>query len=217
MTGRIHPGSDRQHHYVYYACNRGLRVRPRTCSGRHVPAGPLDDAAWQMVEALARDPKQIEKLLAATEQDMLPKWVRELRRTQTLLKDQAFEHELVMRAYRKGVTTLEQFAQEKREIEAEQAELQARAEHLEALIEGEQLRQQAADRVTAEIDAVAERLHIMTITEKRDLLRRLAFRVTVAPDGSRARIEFAGAPFLASEGLLPVLSHSDEQSQPGRG
>jgi hypothetical protein len=57
------------------------------------------------------------------------------------------------------------------------------------------------DRVTREIEAIADRLDSMTMPERRGLLRRLAFRVTVSPDGSRARVEFAGAPFLASEGL----------------
>jgi len=215
MTGRQQPG--RNGTYRYYCCNNRLRRRPHACLGKHVPVKPLEDAAWQMVEALARNSGQIEKLLAATERDMLPRWQREFKRTEKLLKDQEFEHERVMVAYRRGVTTLEQFAEEKQQIEAEQVELRARAEHLEALIEDEQLRQQTVDRVTLEIEATAERLDSMTIPERRDLLRRLAFRVTVSPDGSRARVEFAGAPFLASEGLLPALSHSDEQSQPGLG
>jgi len=210
MTGRRPTGSDR--HYIYYTCNARVRGRPHACEGRYVRAEPLEDAAWQMVEALARNPGQIEKLLAATEQDMLPRWQQELKRTEKLLKDQEFEHERVMVAYRRGVTTLEQFAEEKQQIEAEQVELRARAQHLEALIQGEQLRQQTVDRVTLEIEAIAERLDSMTMPERRGLLRRLAFRVTVSPDGSRARVEFAGAPFLASEGLSPVLSHSDEHS-----
>jgi DNA invertase Pin-like site-specific DNA recombinase len=104
-----------------------------------------------------------------------------------------------------------------REIEAEQAELAAHKEQLTRLIEGEQLRQQAADRVAREMAVVADRLDSMSTSERRDLLRRLAFRVTVSPDGSRARVEFAGAPFLASKGLLPALSHSDAQSQLGLG
>ena len=210
MTGRRPNRPDR--HYIYYTCNARVRGRPHACEGHYVRAEPLEDAAWQMVEALARNPGQIEKLLAATEQDMLPRWQQELKRTEKLLKDQEFEHERVMVAYRRGVTTLEQFAEEKQQIEAEQVELRARAQHLEALIEGEQLRQQTVDRVTLEIEAIAERLDSMTMPERRGLLRRLAFRVTVSPDGSRARVEFAGAPFLDSEGLSPVLSHSDEHS-----
>ena len=138
MTGRM--PSRRGGHYVYYTCNSRVRGRPHACEGRYVRAEPIEDAAWQMVEALARNPGQIEKLLAATERDMLPRWQREFTRTNKLLKDQEFEHERVMVAYRRGVTTLEQFAEEKQQIEAEQAELRARAQHLEALIEGEQLR-----------------------------------------------------------------------------
>ena len=211
MTGRQQPGrGDRL--YTYYCCNARLRRLPHECQAKHVPARALEEAAWHMVETLARDPQQIEKLLAATEQDMLPKWQRELKRTEKVLKDQDFESDRVRLAYRKGVSTLEEFEREKREIEAEQSELRTRRDHLKALIEGEQLRQQAADRVTREIEAVAERLDSMTTAERRDLLRRLAFRVTVSPDGSRAQVEFAGAPFLASEGLLPALSHSNDRS-----
>jgi hypothetical protein len=62
------------------------------------------------------------------------------------------------------------------------------------------------------MQAVEERLDSMMIAEKRELLKRLAFKITVSPDGSRTRVEFAGATFLASEGLLPVLSHSKQQS-----
>jgi hypothetical protein len=59
--------------------------------------------------------------------------------------------------------------------------------------------------VSAEIGAVAERLDGMNVPERRDLLRRLHFQVTVRPDGTKARIAFAGQPFLASQGILPAL------------
>ena len=78
---------------------------------------------------------------------------------------------------------------------------------LEQLISGEEIRQEAADRIATEMQAVAGRLDAMSTAERRDLLRRLQFRVTVTPDGSKARVEFAGVPFLASEGLLPASSH----------
>ena len=72
-----------------------------------------------------------------TERDQLPKWEKELKRTERLLKDQAFEHQRVMAAYRKGVTSLEEFEAEKKVIEGDQAQLRASREQLEALIQGE--------------------------------------------------------------------------------
>lgn len=113
------------------------------------------------------------------------------------------------KAYRKRVTSLEKYRQELGAIAQERAGLTREKEQLERLIEGEEIRAQTVDRVRTEMAAVGQRLDSMTVAGRRDLLRRLAFRIRVAPDGSRARVEFAGAPFLASEGLLPVSTFID--------
>jgi DNA invertase Pin-like site-specific DNA recombinase len=206
MTGRMVGSGERRQ--VYYRCNRAIRTRTaldHLCQGKHVLGRPLDEAAWGMVEALARDPAQIEQMLAATERDQLPAWRRELRRTEKALTHSDFELTLARIAYRKGVNSLEQYAADKAELEKERGDLTARRDELAALIEGEEIRQQAVDRVSAEIGAVAERLDGMSVPERRDLLRRLHFQVTVRADGTKARITFAGDSFLASQGILPAL------------
>ena len=62
------------------------------------------------------------------------------------------------------------------------------------------------------MQAVGDRLDSMSIGEKRDLLRRLGFKITLHADRSKATVEFAGAALWAAEGLSPALSHGGDGS-----
>ena len=197
--------------YRYYTCGRHLRHREQ-CDAMPVKAELLEKPVWGLIEGLARDPGTIEALLVSTQQDLLPKWRKELARTEKLLAGLAFDEDLASKAHLKQVFTLDRLEREMQEIAKERADLTERKQHLEALIEGEELRQQASDRVTREMAAVGDRLDSMSIGEKRDLLRRLGFRITVMADRSKATVEFAGAALWAAEGLSPALSHGGDGS-----
>jgi site-specific DNA recombinase len=206
VTGRAHNGTRAK--YRYYKCADFGRKNPTGCKGKFIPAAPLEQAVWGLVERLAADPRLIGKLLAATDRDFRPGWEKDLSRCEKLLAGQAAERTRLLRSLRKGQVTSADFDQQSAEIERERQDLSEKAEALRALIDGDTLRRETGDRVRAEMQALAARHDLMDTPERRDLLRRLAFRVTVNPDGSEARVEIAGEPFLASEGLIPVVAHT---------
>jgi len=198
----------------YYGCNTGIRSRGKDCPAKHVPAADLEAEVWGVIAELAANPERAQAMAEATERDNLPKWRREVKRTAKRLADLELEGNLARLAFRKGVDSLDTYAQNKQELEQEREDLEEQQHRLAALIEDEELRAATVDRV-AEIAAQATgRVEGMDFAERRKLLQRLCVRVVVtADDWSRrrgrsykVRLEFAGAAFLRSEGL--ALSNS---------
>ncbi len=188
MGGRYQQhGTDGQQTYVYYVCDAGSRDRHR-CPATYIRAATLDEPVWAMVEELARDPEQIKKLVAATKKDMLPEWKRQLRYEQRSLADQKLEWDRARLAYRKGIITLEAFADEKKDIDAETADLQSRIAHLEQLISGEEIRQEAADRIATEMQAVAGRLD----SDEHGRTAGPAAKAAISSDGNAGRQQGQG-------------------------
>jgi hypothetical protein len=203
----------------YYACNRG--VNHCLCPAKHMPAGPLERAAWEMVEELARNPRAAASYAQRTESRELPKWQQELARTAKALDDLDFEEDAARIAYRKGVNTLEAYQKDLDEIREARAELKTRRTQLETLIGDAEARAAAVHRVEKVVTHLAGKLDSLDFQTQRKVLQQLAFRVVVnADDWSkrrgreyRVRIECAGETFVRAE---PPLAELQAQSSEAR-
>jgi len=195
----------------YYGCNRG--VNSHTCVAKHVPASDLEQRAWGLVEELAADPEAVAVYAERTEREELPRWRRELKRTQKGLEDLDFEDDAARIAYRKGVDTLATYEKNVNELRQERAELTAGHERLTRLIEDEELREAASGRAQEIVREIAGRADTLTFDERRKVLQRLAFRVVVnADDWSKRRdrhyqvhFEWMGEAFMRAEGVLASM------------
>jgi len=211
MTGRS-PQTD----YAYYGCNKGVRSRtPDVCNGGYCPAPGIEEACWGLVEELAANPAAISLYADRTERQELPRWRREIKHGQKALDDLNFEEELAAKAYRKGVNTLERYEKDLTEIRQERIDLTATVERLTQLVGDAEAKAATVNRVRAIIGEFADKLDTLATREKRALLKRLMFRVTITPDegnsqakkGQRcfeARIEWAGEVFARSEASIPT-------------
>jgi DNA invertase Pin-like site-specific DNA recombinase len=199
----------------YYACNRG--VNHSLCPAKHMPAEPLERAAWELVEELARNPRAAAGYAERTESRELPKWQQELARTTKALDDLDFEEDTARIAHRKGVNTLEAYQKDLDEIRRGRAELKTRRAQLEALIGDAEARAAAVNRVEQVAAHLAGKLDSLDFQTQRKVVQQLAFRVVVnADDWSkrrgreyRVRIECAGEAFIRAE---PPLAELQAQS-----
>ena len=189
----------------YYACNRG--VNHCLCPAKHIPAEPLERAAWELVEELARNPRAAAEYAEHTENRELPKWEREVAQTDKALEDIDFEEDTARIAYRKGVNTLEAYQKDLGEIRRERAALQIRRTRLQALIGDAEARAAAIDRVGEIAAQLIERVDTLHFETQWKVLQQLAFRVTVTADDwakrrgreYRVRIEWAGEAFVQDD------------------
>jgi hypothetical protein len=194
----------------YYGCNRGLRYG--VCPAKHVPAEEVEGAALLLAKELLRDPGAARVYAEQTDRDELPKWQRELKRTEKALQDLGEEEDLARISYRKGVDSLGKYEKNLAEIATGREELEARQEQLSRLIGDRELREALFDRVDQIAQDFAAREEEATFDDWRKLLQKLDLRAVVTADdwGKRAgrrydvTLEWAGEAFVRGE--VPLAS-----------
>ncbi len=193
----------------YYGCNRSIRARTsERCTVGYVHAKKLDAAVWEKVEELCADPKAIQALADKTEREQAPRWRRELKGTEQELDGLGFEMATAMTAYRKGVDSLDQYAEHKKQIEERRAELEAEKARLEGLLESIKGPKEAAARLGKVANLYRDKLATLDLTGRRRVLRMLEVAVTVSASG-KVLVEWLGAAFLGDSEAIPLVAEAN--------
>lgn len=195
----------KQYRYAYYRCtgSDANRFGPgRVCRNKPVRTDLLEQAVWEDVSALLRDPERIadeyERRLQGSQGELAPgeelaKLVRKAEQSKTRLID----------AYEDGLLSKEEF----------QLRIGRAQERLKKLgAETEVLRQQQAERqelrlVIGSIEAfshlVQEGLQTPDWATRRNIIKALVKRVEIGPDSVRVKYRITPRPFAQS----PVSPH----------
>lgn len=192
----------RQKQYAYYRCLGSDNNRfggQRVCRNRAVRVEPLEEAVWQDVCALLREPQRIEQeyqrrrqmpedeVLAEAERTL----AAEIRRVQRGI-------DRLIDAYQEGLLELPEF--ERRLQPARQ-----RAERLRAEVQARQQQQTQAEQLRLVIghletfaSRIQEGLQAADWQTRRDVIRALVKQIEVDPQEVRVVYRLAPAPFAES-------------------
>ena len=179
---------------TYYGCTGKAKPAPGTerCSNRLWRSDRLDEQVWSHVLAWIHDPDAFREVAAAQAQDadtlatlqaQQDSIVKDAERVKT-------ERERVVRAFRRGLISEDDLAQQQKELEAEVRVLEQRAQSVEsqlraAALQAEDLRQ--AEEAIGRIVTDAPTLE--SVAARRAALAALGVQVTVGPaDEVRIRV-----------------------------
>lgn len=184
-------------HTTYYGCTG--KVKPAAgsnrCASRFWRSDRLDEQVWRHVLAWIHDPVAFREVAAAQAQDQ--GLLSDLQGQQEAIASEAdrvkTERERVVRAFRRGLISEDDLAQQQKELEGEVRVLEQRAQLVEAqlrsaALQAEDLRQ--AEDAVAQI--VADAPGLESVEARRAALTALGVRVTAGP-GDEVRIRVGAA------------------------
>lgn len=195
--------------YAYYRC-AGMntliqRHRPEACNSRQVPIKRLDDAVWEDLCQLLKEPNVLEEALRRAQEGWLDDSERMARRRDMRRRRLEVERRIqrLVDAYEAEVLSLEELQERRAKLEDRLVELQREEQRLAAeSVREDQLRIVAA-RVEEFRAAVARGLDQADFAQRRALVELLIDRVVVdAPEVEiRYVIPISGA--ARRKGVLP--------------
>lgn len=172
----------------YYICGGKSLVYPGQpyCTSKNVPGVAIEEDIWQQVVALLTQPRATAKHLkfATPAPPGEAKRAREGKALSNALAANGKERERLIRAYRRGVITDEEFDAQVSEVDGQRAVLQRRQAELANTAQLQQAwtaRQASAVQKIAEYRALLDQAD--TVDQRRQIVRAFVERITVHTHG----------------------------------
>jgi site-specific DNA recombinase len=186
--------------YRYYRCTSMIAEgrRERACINPAIPATALEEAVWQDVCALLREPRR----LTAEYQRRLTQAPRHAETLAWSQQQQAKEKRALERlidVYENGLLAKEEFMPRLARARQRLEHWQAQAQELLETQAQEQALEQAVDRLEQFAQRIDQGLRQPTPTQKREILRALVKRVEIAPEKIRVTYKVHPLPKLMGE------------------
>ena len=214
MFGTTYKATERQPERRYYQCHGKdpiLSAREHKCTQRPAKAGELEEAVWEHIKGLMRDPErllaQFEDFARSTSENG-DREEAEAKKFEAHLKRLSREQTRLVDAYQAGIIELE-------ELEERRSKIAQRREGLRTQYDQQaQVRRQAAQarEVLEDLQAfcrrIDARLDDATFEEKQAILQLLIERIIVGEDTLEIRhvIPLDGSPRRSKGSLAPPES-----------
>ena len=190
----------------YYTCYGRQSKWDGRCTLPYFRVEEVDQAVWQEIERLVKNPKLLEEAVSLQGDDEPEYAQSDVKKIEKCLEDNRTEQDAVLRLYRKGTISEAQLEKQLAEVQQEEKALLEQKQAIESGVSETQNKANQIATLQSEVEALRKNIDSFSFEQKRELVRVIAVgntvnRVGAHTDGSliiKGIIDFSGLGYKDS-------------------